>query len=77
MKEFIERNRDIFEGIIVNRKFIGLSIERVAADCGVTTQTVRNFESLTCINPILLVYYIELTDKMNNEHILGWKFKEN
>ena len=32
--------------------------ERCAADVGVTTQTVRNFENRTCTNAEVMLYYL-------------------
>ena len=34
------------------------SLERCAADVGVSTQTVKNFENRTCTNAEVMLYYL-------------------
>lgn len=74
MKEFIEKNREMFSKIISVRQELAFSIEKVASECGVTAQTVRNFEKLACINPIVLTYYINHWETLHEE-IVAFKFK--
>lgn len=44
--------------IEMRKKYDLFSIERCAADTGVTSQTVRNFESRTARNADVVLYYI-------------------
>lgn len=49
----------LVNALVEARKTYGMfSLERVAAETGVTVNTVRNFENQSCISPKVLVYYL-------------------
>ena len=45
------------------------SLERFAADLNVTTQTLRNFESGSCYNMTIMLYYFYRIDEVLDENV--------